>query len=59
VDDVQLRLRYLEAQKICHPDGWVTYGAVLLSARSCLCHVLMFSTRNYIKWPKGCHVISG
>lgn len=28
VDTYQLKRRYLEAQKVCHPDGWATHGEV-------------------------------
>lgn len=31
VNTFKLKQRYLEAQKICHPDGWATHGAVRVS----------------------------
>ena len=33
VDTSKLKQRYLEAQKICHPDAWATHGTVRLLAR--------------------------
>lgn len=30
VDTSKLKRRYLEAQKICHPDTWATHGTVCL-----------------------------
>ena len=32
LDTFKLKRRYLEAQKICHPDAWATHDAVCLSA---------------------------
>lgn len=30
VDTYELKRRYLDAQKLCHPDGWTTHGEVCM-----------------------------
>ena len=43
VDTFKLKRRYLEAQKICHPDAWTTHGTVGLPALISIFHVYSWS----------------
>ena len=56
VDTFQLKRRYLEAQKVCHPDAWAAHGEVLPSPHFKI--VFDGISRNRVKWLNGSRIIS-